>query len=197
MDEREKKIAEAAARVFSRYGVKRTTMNDIAEEAGVVRQTLYNAFANKEDVLRAVIRFFADQGLAEIAARTADVPDLAGRLDIVFEVLALRPFDIMARTPHAEDIVEGVKNFARDEMESSNRRYQAMMEGILAPCGEDLARSGLDARRLARFLRQALTSFKHKAESREDLVDLLGTMKALVLGAATGRTPQIRLEASA
>ena len=52
MDEKQVAIAEAAIRVISRYGVKRTTMQDIADEAGVVRQTLYNYYKKKDDVLR-------------------------------------------------------------------------------------------------------------------------------------------------
>ena len=48
MEQREVKIVDAAFRVFSRYGVKRTTMNDIAEEAGLVRQTLYTVYKNKD-----------------------------------------------------------------------------------------------------------------------------------------------------
>ena len=68
MDEREKPIVEAAIRVIMRYGVKRTTMNDIAGEAGIVRQTLYNVFQNKEDVLRATIRYVTETSINEIRA---------------------------------------------------------------------------------------------------------------------------------
>ena len=50
MNEREKKIIEAAVEVFHRYGVKRASMSDIADEAGVSRQTVYNAFSNKDEL---------------------------------------------------------------------------------------------------------------------------------------------------
>ena len=46
--------------MFSRYGVKRTSMVDLAQEAGVSRQTLYNVFRNKDDVLRALIRAYTE-----------------------------------------------------------------------------------------------------------------------------------------
>ena len=58
---RDEHIIDAAKRLFLRYGVKRTGMNDIAEEAGISRQTLYKSFANKDAVLQATIRLLADQ----------------------------------------------------------------------------------------------------------------------------------------
>lgn len=53
MTDRERTILDAAMRVFMRHGVRRASMTDIGKEAGVSRQTLYNAFRGKEDVLRA------------------------------------------------------------------------------------------------------------------------------------------------
>ena len=37
--------------VFSNYGFRKTSMSDLAEAAGVSRQTLYNRFKSKEDIL--------------------------------------------------------------------------------------------------------------------------------------------------
>lgn len=48
-------IAEAALRLFARYGYKRTSMDDIAREAGVARATLYLHFKGKDDVFRAML----------------------------------------------------------------------------------------------------------------------------------------------
>lgn len=48
-------IAEAALRRFARYGYKRSSMDDIAREAGVARATLYLHFKGKDDVFRAML----------------------------------------------------------------------------------------------------------------------------------------------
>lgn len=48
-------IAEAALRLFARYGYKRSSMDDIAREAGVARATLYLHFKGKDDVFRAML----------------------------------------------------------------------------------------------------------------------------------------------
>ncbi len=48
-------IVEAAARLFLERGFGAVSMDDLAEAAGVARRTLYNQFARKEDIFRAVL----------------------------------------------------------------------------------------------------------------------------------------------
>lgn len=67
-------ILDAAQRCVERYGVKRTTMSDIASTAGVAKATLYNHFRTKDDVLAALVEArIADLGerAAEVAGGTA------------------------------------------------------------------------------------------------------------------------------
>ena len=48
-------ILKKATRVFARYGMKKTTMDDIAAEIGIVKGTIYNYFSNKEALFSAII----------------------------------------------------------------------------------------------------------------------------------------------
>ncbi len=93
MTEKEIHIIEAAFAVFLRYGAKRTSMNDIAQEAGIARQTLYNAFSNKDVVLRATIRLFTERAMVEIEKGLKSCESLGDQLDIVFEQLAVNRLD--------------------------------------------------------------------------------------------------------
>jgi AcrR family transcriptional regulator len=43
-------ILDAALRVFGQYGYRRTSMDDIAREAGIGKGTIYLSFASKEEV---------------------------------------------------------------------------------------------------------------------------------------------------
>jgi AcrR family transcriptional regulator len=92
MTDRDKYILDAAVRLFSRYGVKRTSMGDLAEEAGVARQTLYNAYKNKDDVLRALIRYHTDMAIDEIEAGLDGVQALGDQLDIIFNRMSVAGF---------------------------------------------------------------------------------------------------------
>jgi AcrR family transcriptional regulator len=47
-----------SARLFAEHGYDRTTMREIAAEAGIQAASLYHHFATKDDILHAVIRDF-------------------------------------------------------------------------------------------------------------------------------------------
>lgn len=54
-DDRQQQILEAAARIIIRQGYNKTTMSDIADEAGVSRGTVYLYFKGKEEIFDALI----------------------------------------------------------------------------------------------------------------------------------------------
>jgi len=78
-------ILEAAVRIFAIKGVARTSLDDIAREAGVTRGAIYWHFANKTDLLNTlwdqVLLFYAP--LAE-ASENPDEPDPLGKLKALY-----------------------------------------------------------------------------------------------------------------
>ncbi len=76
--ELERRLVEAALRCIGRWGVRKTTLDDIAREAGVSRATVYRAFpGGKERLLDAVFcheagRFFHEVDPDLRAAATLD-----------------------------------------------------------------------------------------------------------------------------
>ena len=71
-DEKRRDIIRVAAEAFQDLGYERTSMLTIAERMSGSKQTLYNYFESKEDLLRAVLDFdvgeIADQALTEFLA---------------------------------------------------------------------------------------------------------------------------------
>ena len=71
-DEKRREIIRVAAATFEELGFERTSMLTIAERMRGSKQTLYNYFASKEELLRAVLAFdvgeVADQALEELRA---------------------------------------------------------------------------------------------------------------------------------
>jgi AcrR family transcriptional regulator len=63
---KELQILDAAAKVFARYGFRKTTMGDIVREAGVARATVYKYFRTKEKVFVAVLHKEFGEILAEV-----------------------------------------------------------------------------------------------------------------------------------
>ena len=68
-DEKRREIIQVAAESFQELGYERTSMLTIAERMRGSKQTLYNYFPSKEDLLRAVLDFdvgdIADQAMEE------------------------------------------------------------------------------------------------------------------------------------
>ncbi len=64
-DEARRRIVEAATACLDRVGLAKTSLSDVAAEAGVTRQTVYRYFPGLNDILRAV----ALAGVEEFAAR--------------------------------------------------------------------------------------------------------------------------------
>jgi TetR/AcrR family transcriptional repressor of mexJK operon len=56
-------ILEAARKVFMEVGFGTTSMDSIAAEAKVSKQTVYNHFGSKEELFAAMVRYFVDQKL--------------------------------------------------------------------------------------------------------------------------------------
>lgn len=57
---RVEQVVAATRSLFLRYGYRRTSVDDIAREAGVAKATLYLHFAGKEDIFRTMIRRFRE-----------------------------------------------------------------------------------------------------------------------------------------
>lgn len=55
VDEAREQILDAAERVILRYGIAKTTMDDIGKEAGVSRPTVYRYFGDRDALLGALI----------------------------------------------------------------------------------------------------------------------------------------------
>ena len=53
---KEKEILKAAKKLFSKYGFKKVSMDEIAKNAGVTKKTVYANFASKEELLNNLIK---------------------------------------------------------------------------------------------------------------------------------------------
>ncbi len=58
-------ILEAARRRFLRFGARKTTMDEVAREAGCSRTTLYAHFRNKEDLYASLLEQDAEEFIQE------------------------------------------------------------------------------------------------------------------------------------
>lgn len=55
LNETQRQILDAAIACVKQWGVEKTSLNDIAKQAGVTRPTVYRYFANRDEVLTAAL----------------------------------------------------------------------------------------------------------------------------------------------
>jgi AcrR family transcriptional regulator len=60
-EEKKNEIMMAAVRLFARKGFEKTTISDIAVEAGIGKGTVYEYFSNKEEMIHQSFHFFLKQ----------------------------------------------------------------------------------------------------------------------------------------
>lgn len=153
------RILEAAVSVFSRYGFRRASVDDVAREAGVAKGTIYLYHESKEAMFRAVGQAVADRLLQGAAAARAAEGTAAERLRLVLEAKFLYLYDVVTRSPHAAELLDSKGRLLADLFETVDRKYQAHVAAVLADgvaSGEiDLARAGLTPAAAAAFLIRA------------------------------------------
>lgn len=177
----ENKLLDAAINCFIRYGVKKTSMSDIAKEAGVSRPTLYASFKNKDEMLAEVIRYVTKQGLQALQAKWQQLDGLSAKLDAYFETTIIASYDLVQQSPDAEDLQHGFSEAGRAAVrEVSFWSRDALME-IFLPYQANIEQVGQSVEQFAYFVVCSAKGAKQMAASREELLGLLASLKAVVL----------------
>ncbi len=174
-------ILDAAIRVFMRYGIRRTTMADIAGEAGLARQTLYTVFSNKEEVFCAAIRYSSDRSLSAILEGWRNAAGLGDKLDIYFQHAIIASHAIIRATPDAADMIGGYNEAGKAEIAKAQTRKKEAIAGILAPHEARIAKADMSIDQFADFIQNASMGIRDSARDEKQLKSLLAALKTAAL----------------
>jgi AcrR family transcriptional regulator len=180
--EKTDRVLEAARRVFMRYGYRRVTMQEIAQEAGMSRPALYLIFPNKEEIFLAAIREITAQNLQRIRAGLREHATLAAKLQFAFEVWTVETFALMQSSPDAKELIDCVLGFARETFLQITADFEELLAEVIAgflPKGRK--RSAHSAREIARLLTASTHGFKESARGVEDLRAMIRGLISLVV----------------
>ncbi|MEQ8306600.1 MAG: helix-turn-helix domain-containing protein [Hoeflea sp.] len=181
MTDRDHRILDAAIAVFSRYGLRKATMGDIAEQAGVSRQTLYARHSNKDEIMAAAMKLIAERVCHEVTQGWGAAQDIGERLDIFLDCAVVRFFDQIRRMPDASDILTGHGDSARAAQVAAENGKLALLSDMFAPYAAVLASRGSSPAELAEFFYATASSFNFTAQDEAHLARLLGTLKQSTL----------------
>ncbi|MGV9411377.1 TetR/AcrR family transcriptional regulator [Nocardia sp. NPDC003693] len=148
-------ILDAALRQFERVGVKKTTLEDVAREAGVDRVTVYRRIGSRDDLVQAV--FNREVGL--VLTDLARIPELHDTLDgmlvelflgvlthwrehpVATRMLALEPERVLTKLS-----VEGSEVFTLAVSATAALLENAVERGLLAPADDLTTRAEIVCR---------------------------------------------------
>ncbi len=140
-------ILDAALRAFGQYGFRRTSMDDIAREAGIGKGTIYLSFASKEEVFQALAQYLAQRMLAEAEAASRRPVATADKLAAMHAAWFGTYADTIRRSPHAADLLDAKHQLSADLVADAARSYKRLVRDVLAEAaagGElDLESAGL------------------------------------------------------
>jgi AcrR family transcriptional regulator len=167
-------ILAAALIQFGRYGFRRTSMADIAKEAGVSRASLYSHFENKGEIFRGLSASLHEDALRD-AATALKGNDGAARLEERVESALVAQLgwrrERVTNAPHASEFADENSQLCGDVVSNSSSRFQELLAAALdaaAREGEvDLKAARLTAKSAAELLRLAAAGLELDAPHRE------------------------------
>jgi AcrR family transcriptional regulator len=124
-------IVLAGLQLFTQYGYRKTSIDDIAQAAQVAKRTVYLHFENKAAVFLAILEYLGDQVrqrcvAAERMGRTA-VDRLTGLLDAYFGMA----FELFSKSEHMPELEETFSKLARARIGDLNTEYEARLARFL------------------------------------------------------------------
>lgn len=154
-DAKREAILAAALELFGRYGFRRTSIDDIAREAGIAKGTVYLYVENKEALFRTLAQTLLDRVLQHAAEAAAAPGTIADRLAAVLDAKFGFFHELLHRSPHAIELLDSSSKVCADIFTQGDAVYLGILtkavaaaarRGELAPRRHDLGAE--DAARL-------------------------------------------------
>ncbi len=165
-------IQEAALRVIARKGLSAASMQEIAEEAGIAKGTLYLYFQNQQDLLRKTIEQAFGRFGAELEAALEGPGTYLERLERQFRAKAqfLEANVALLRLYAAAMIPEGGARHAHCGRDDSPhfQRYMRRLEAFLAEAMDAGELRRIRPDRLALFVEEGFTGILMKRLTEAD-----------------------------
>jgi TetR/AcrR family transcriptional regulator, mexJK operon transcriptional repressor len=156
-------ILAAAIAVFFRHGLHRVTVEDVAREAGVSRQTVYTRFGNKERLFVAAARHLFEEAHDKAREALAGPGDLWDRVQAAFEASNVSHVRELSRSDHAAELWATQSTLLERVMTAKQQRLIGIIaDAISAAHKQGAIRlvGGVGARDLAETLVVADAGFK-------------------------------------
>lgn len=155
-------IIDAAVKCFEQYGPQRTSMDDIAEAAGISRKTLYRVFEDRPTLIQAVLQGRLKKVAEKIKRRIAK----ANSLEEALLEGCLTGVAAATRDQLTNDIIHKATDHTLEQflIRGNERTYKTLL---------DIWQTSLDEGRVAGVVKQDL--------SNDRIIDIISSVNALLI----------------
>ncbi len=152
-----------------RYGYRRTSMEDVAKEAGISRAAIYQHFRNKENVATAAVEMVMEQGFEVAEEALADLETRNDKLKAYLSAYMIFYYQLVFAGPHSDELIQVKKQFGGDTPQDTRQRLVARVNGLAGLARDDEA---------GFILASAADGIKMNAPDEETLRDRISTLVA-------------------
>ncbi len=156
---KEQAIVEAAAKRFRHYGIGKTTMQEIAQDAGMAVGTLYLYFANKDALVVACAEKFAERHRREAAEVLASKVPADMKLRRYILARFRQTEETRTASPHAAEITRAVLRVKPNRIQEDGMMIWEVVVKILAEGNAAGLFRVADPRRDAKVFLYSLAAF--------------------------------------
>jgi len=173
-------ILNSARRLFARFGPKKTTVDEIAQEAGVGKGTIYYYFTDKKDIFLKVVQEEAEQLAGRLKSAASGPENPEQKLTAVF-MEKLRGWSDFVNLRWLYDLIDSGR-WSGLEQETVNlaQKEQKLVEGILEQgqtlgifAIEDVSKIAQNLLRIVSAFSKTLPAGISPGELKQSLEDML------------------------
>lgn len=178
-------MVEEATRLFSLYGFRRTSVDEIAAAAQLAKPTLYAYFPDKDAILAAVVEAVLGCILTTAREAAATPGPIEARLSAVLSAKFTYLFGLVDRSPHASELLGSGSRVGAAQVEATDKDFATIVRRLVEAADEagelDLSRAGLTSRRLTEALLRAGHGAAYHTKTPEEHAKHLGELVTLVV----------------
>jgi AcrR family transcriptional regulator len=129
------RILDAAQELFVRYGVKRTSIDDVAREAGIAKGTVYLSFESKAELFAAIADRLCASTFADVQRIALETTPLTTRLVRILDRYIGATHRLIAQSPHIAELTASKETLSAAAFDALDRRIHSLLSVLLGEAG--------------------------------------------------------------
>src|SRR5258708_4001138 len=129
------RILDAAQRLFVRYGVKRTSIDEVAREAGIAKGTVYLSFGSKAELFAAIADRLCANTLADARTIVLEATPLSERLVGILDCYIGATHRLVAQSPHIAELTASKEALSAAAFATLNTQIRSLLDALLSEAG--------------------------------------------------------------